>query len=363
MSTPTAPSTAVPLLIGTYTETLPHVRGTAEGILGADFDQADGTLGPVRLLAATRNPSWLAVDPSESFVYAVDEAQQGSVAAFAREAGTGALTALGRRASGGADPCHLLVHPGGRFVVVANYGTGTVTVLPRDPDGSLGEAVSQVQPVGSGPHPERQEGPHAHMVALDPVSGLLLVADLGRDTVSGYALDASGRLTPVPGATVELPPGTGPRHLAFSPDADRLYVVGELANTVTVLARSEGGAAFRITGSHSTLPAGHLGHSQAAAIQLSASGRLLFVSNRGHDSVAVFRIDPADGSLTLAAVESARGRGPRDLRLSPNGRFLLTACQDEGGVQVFAVDEEAAALTHCHQAAVPTPVCLAFAAG
>jgi 6-phosphogluconolactonase len=361
MSTPTATHPTVQLLIGTYTESLPHVQGTAEGVLGADFDQATGALGPVRVLAATRNPSWLTVDASGTALYAVDETGEGGVVAFAREPGTGALTALGGRPSDGADPCHLLVHPGGRFVVVANYSSGTVTVLPREPDGSLGAAVSQVRPVGSGPHPVRQQGPHAHAVELDPVTGLLLVADLGRDTVSGYALDEAGQLTPVPEAVVTLPPGTGPRHLAFSPDAGHLYLVGELTSTVTVLTRVPGTAGFRIAASHSTLRPGHTGDNLAAAIRITVSGRLLFVSNRGDDSIAVFRVDPADGSLTLAAVEPALGQCPRDLRLSPDGRHLLAACQDKGGVQVFAVDEDAATLAHRHQALVPTPVCLAFA--
>jgi len=357
LSTPT-----IPLVIGTYTEKLSHVNGTADGVLGADFDPAAGTLGPVRLLAATRNPSWVAVDPSGSFLYAVDENEHGGVAAFARDPRTGALNALGERPSGGVDPCHLLLHPEGRFLLVANYGTGTVSVLPRRPDGSLGEPVSSVRPTGSGPLP-RQEGPHAHMVALDPVTGLVLVVDLGRDAVTGYALDQAGLLTAVPGASVTLPPGTGPRHLAFSGNAERLYVVSELSNTVTVLTREGEGPGFRISGSRSTLPAGHTGDSGAAAIRISASGRLLFASNRGHDSIAVFRVDPADGSLTLATVEPAHGQGPRDLLPSPDGRYLLTACQDTGSVQVFAVDENEATLTHHHSAPVPTPVSLVFPAG
>ena len=283
-----------------------------------------------------------------------------------RDPGTGALTALGSRSSGGADPCHLLVHPGGRFLLVANYVTGAVTVLPRDPDGSPGDPVCVVRPTGSpagpGTDPRRQDGPHAHMVALDPVTGLLLVADLGLDAVTGYRLDAAGRLTPAPEASIALPPGTGPRHLAFSADGDHLYVLGELGCTVTVLAREPHTGGFRATGSHSTLPAGHTGPNEAAAIRITTSGRLLFASNRGHDSIAVFRIDPADGSLTPAGVEPVRGRCPRDVQLSPDGRYLLAACQDEGGVQVFAVDEDAATLTHRHAAAVPTPVCLLFPA-
>lgn len=364
------------LVIGAYTEDLPHVSGTAGGVLGASYDPRSGIVGPVTVLARTRNPSFAVPSAAGRQVYVVNETISfggqpgGGITAFARDPETGALRELNSRSSGGAAPCHLAIHPGGRFLLVANYESGSVVAVALEPDGRLGPEHARVQHAGSSVHPQRQAGPHAHMVACDPVTGDVLVADLGLDAVLSYRLTESG-LAERPGTRIDAPPGTGPRHLAFHPDGRHLFVVGELNSTVLTLRRA--GDRFVLAGVTSTLgPASAAGDSLAAAIRVAASGRHVFVSNRGDDTIAMLRFDPGGAptagaapagppALTLVHLQPAGGRGPRDFCLTPDGGHLVVANQDSHNLVVLRIDEDRPGLAPVSAAEAPSPSSVAFA--
>jgi 6-phosphogluconolactonase len=357
------------LIIGTYTERLPHVDGRAEGILSCTFDGA--AIGPVRLLAPATNPSYLALSADHQHLYAVSETVTfngqagGGVSAFARDVRTGDLSLLNAKPSGGDAPCHLGLDPTGRFLLVANYVSGSVAVFELQPDGSLGTMTARVQHEGAGTHPDRQTGPHAHMVVFDPHShpdnAEVLVSDLGLDLVLVYTLSGAGELIEHPARRIEMTAGSGPRHLAFHPDGHHLFVVNELANTLVALRRE--GNRFVPTAGASTLPEGFGAHSQAAAVRVSPSGNSVLVSNRGDesDSIAVFPFQSSDGSLELAQVQPTSGRQPRELVFDADGRIVVVANQDSHTLVVFAFDEGSSQLTELTRATVPTPVCLTIA--
>jgi 6-phosphogluconolactonase len=349
------------LLIGTYTQRLPHVDGHAEGVLAARLDGE--RVVDVGVAARVTNPSWMAVAPGGRAVYTTEETgPDGRLHALARDA-EGALTPLGSVSSGGADPAHLVVHPSGRFLVAGTYSGGSVSVFALGPDGSIGERTAFVQHEGRGPDDERQDGPHVHQLSVDPVTGDVVVVDLGLGQVRWYALSAEGALTLREDATVALG-AAGPRHLVFHPDGRHALVVGELDDVLHVLRREDdrfvlvGGASTRAAvASGEALPTGE---NTAAAVRLSADGRTVLVTNRGDDTIAVFAFDAASSALALKAVVPAHGRTPRDLVLSPEGDRVLVACQDSDEVTVFAFDGETRELRHLATSPVPTPVCLVF---
>lgn len=349
------------LIIGTYTENLPHVAGQAAGILGMAFQEGVPPAEPT-LLAPVRNPSWVTATPDGRFVYAAVETTDfegrpgGGVVALARNPDTGALTELNTRSSAGSEPCHLAVDPSGAFVLVANYGSGSIAVFPRAADGSLGELVCQVQHAGHSVNQARQTGPHVHMICFDPETGDLLTPDLGMDAVLSYRLDASGRLSELLDRRVSAAAGAGPRHLAFSPDSRWLFVVNELDSTLVALHREPTGFAVRTV--RRTLPADVTGESFPSEVRVSNSGRHVFVANRGHDSISMLAFDPATGALTLVANEPTQGRQPRDLIVLPDSGNLLVANQDSDSVLDMTVDEDRGVLQGAASWAVPTPVCL-----
>lgn len=360
-----ASSSPAELIIGTYTEHLPHVDGTADGILSCRYEA--GTIGPARLLARTRNPSFLVLSADGGHLYTVNETVEfegepgGGVTAFARDTAAGDLTLLNSRPSGGVEPAHLELDPSGRFLVVANYRSGSVAVFRLGPDGSIGPMTGHAQHEGSSVHPVRQTGPHAHMIMFDPGHGDLLVPDLGLDAILVYELSDEGKLTERPDRRIGTAPGAGPRHLAFHPGGGYLLVVNELDNTVVVLRRTEDG--FVTTGSAGTLPDGFPGHSQAAAIRVSPSGRSVLVSNRGVDSdtIALFRFDGEKGTLELAGLAPAEGREPREFIFSADGRFVLVADQDTDAVVIMEFSEDPPRLRYLSSTPLPTPVCLRLA--
>lgn len=353
------------LIVGAYTEELPHVRGQAAGILGASYDPATGRIGPVEVLARTRNPSYVAVSATGGFAYAVNETAEfagqpgGGVTAFARDPRTSALTELNSRSSSGTAPCHLAVSQDGRFLLVANYDSGTVTAIAIEPDGSLGREHAHVQHTGSSVHPDRQTGPHAHMVCPDPAPGSrdVLVTDLGQDAVLTYELTDS-ELTERPGTRFAAPPGAGPRHLAFHPDGRHVFAVCELGSIVLTVRRDAGRLALcDVT---SSLPPGGVPGSLAGAIRVTPSGRHVLVSNRGHDSIAMLAFDPADPSLTLVHSQPSGGAGPRDFCLTPEGDRLVVAHQDSHNLVVMRIDEDAPSLRSLSQTEAPSPSSVLF---
>ena len=282
----------------------------------------------------------------------------GGVTAFARDTSSGELTRLNSRPSAGVEPAHLELDPSGRFLLVANYRSGSVAVFALEADGSIGPMTDHVQHSGSSVDPVRQTGPHAHMILFDPVTNDVLVPDLGLDSVFFYTLSSEGKLTEHPERRIGTAPGAGPRHLAFHPDDAHLFVVNELDNTVLVLRRA--GDGFKITDTASTLPAGFSSHSQGAAIRVSPSGRSVLVSNRGEDSdtIAVFRFDAGRSTLELVHDTPAGGREPREFIFSADGRFVIVAVQDSDALVVMEFSEDEPELRPVSSAQVPTPVCL-----
>jgi 6-phosphogluconolactonase len=346
------------ILIGGYTDR--HAgSGEPRGIQSAEFVGGDCTDATV--IAELVNPSWLVAAVGGHRVYAVAETASflegaGGVAAYKRDPGTGSLTLLSSRSSEGADPAHLALDPSGRFLLVANYSGGSIAVLALGPDGSLGERVDLIQHQGAGADLERQAGPHPHQLVFDPVDGSLLVPDLGIDAVLSYRLDGRGRLTEDPGRRLLQRPGAGPRHLAFHPDGDHLFLVNELDNTL-VTYRREGGGFVRLS-AVSTLPPRFEGVSSAAAVRVGPAGRAVLVSNRGLDTLALFHFDPSDGSVTPGGSHPSGGAVPRDFVVSPDGRHVVVANQDSDSIVTFAFDEERLELTPLATSAATSPVCL-----
>jgi 6-phosphogluconolactonase len=280
----------------------------------------------------------------------------GRVFAFARGA-DGSLTELGSVSSGGPSPAHVIVHPTRPLLLAGTYGGGTISAFALNADGSLGERTAFVQHQGRGPDPDRQDGPHVHQLSIDPVTGDVVVVDLGLGEVRWYALSEAGGLTLRPEATVVVG-SAGPRHLAFHPDGRHAVLVNELDSSVDVLRRE--GERFVRTQSTTTRADGADGDNAPAAVCVTASGRTVLVSNRGDDTVAVFAFDPEESRLSLVASVPVGGKTPRDLVIAPDGDRVLAACQDSDEITVFAFDEEARTLALLGSSRIPTPVSLRF---
>jgi 6-phosphogluconolactonase len=350
--------------VGTYS-----ARGS-EGIYTFRMDPGTGRLDRIGTTAAGKNPSFLAVDPSQRYLYAVSEVESvdgasgGGVRAFALDLPTGGLRFLNAQSSGGKGPCHVSVDATGRCVVVANFGGGSVAALPVRPDGSLGSATSLVQ------HPRPtiarpgQDAPHAHCAVVSPGNDHVFAADLGLDRVCIYRLDAaSGTLRAAGTPWVELHPGAGPRHLVFHPSGGSAYVIDELDNTVSVY-RYGGGGELEYLQRVPTLPEGWGGTSYCADIHVSPDGRFLYGSNRGHHSIVIYAVDPARGTLSLLGHESTRGEWPRSFAVHPAGRFVLVANEHSDSLVCFSVDPSRGTLTPTGQTvSVPAPVCVRMLRG
>jgi 6-phosphogluconolactonase len=352
---------AVRIYIGTYTG--PDSKGIYTSVLDPD----KGTLSEPALAATVANPSFLVLHPNGKVLYAASEVEEGetksgSVHAFAIDAATGALRALGRQSSEGGSPCHLTVSSAGTHVLVANYG-GTVASLPITDDGGLAPAVSVIRHEGSSVNPERQKGPHAHSINLDPAGRFAFAADLGLDKILAYAFDDKGKLSAVTSAHVSVPPGSGPRHFTFHPSGRYAYLNNEMFSNVTAFRYDAEKGRLEELQTLSTLPADFTGKNNSTAeVQCSPDGRFVYVSNRGHDSIAIFSVDEKTGKLTAAGHVSTGGRKPRNFRIDPSGRWLIAANQDSGDVVVFAIDGTTGGLKPSgSRIAVGHPVCVKLA--
>lgn len=347
--------------IGTYTR-----PGGAEGIYLYRQDPETGTLTRLSVTPDV-NPSFLALDPTKRFLFAVDETKEyqgeesGSASSYRIDPTTGALTFLSRQATHGGDPCHLCTDPTGRWLIVANHEHGNVAVLPIDADGNLQPTSDLRQHEGSGPGPT-QRGPHAHFVTLDPTKRLVLVNDKGIDKVMIYRL-IDGKLVPHDPPFARLHPGAAPRHLAFHPNGRFAYVNGEADLTVTAFAYDAERGALTELHYLSTLPEGaSRERGSTAQILVDPSGRFLYVSNRGHDSLALFAIDPATGRLTAIGHQPTGGRTPRNFAIDPTGTYLYAANQDSDNIVHFRINPETGQLTPTGGVtAVGAPVCIRFA--
>jgi 6-phosphogluconolactonase len=349
--------------VGTFT-----AKYSSKGIYAFRFDAATGQLSPTGLAAESADPSFLAVDPSDKYLYAVNEIDNfnggnyGAVSAFAIDRKSGALKLLNQVSTHGARPCHISLDTTGRFVLVANYEGGSVGTFPVQYDGSLGLIAGFVQHSGSSIDKDRQESPHAHWIGPSPDNRLVMVADLGLDDVLVYRLDPNkGSLTPDDPPYAQVKPGSGPRHFAFHPNGKFAYVLNEMASNVTAFTYQAQKGSLSPIQTIPTLPKDYTGAKQAAELVVHPSGKFLYASNRAHDSIAVFAIHPAKGTLTLTGNVSTKGRTPRSFALDPTGKFLLAANQDSGNIVIFRIDAVTGELTPTGQVVeTPAPVCIVF---
>ena len=350
------------LYVGTYTNV------GSKGIYLYNMDLATGRLSPMGLAAETPNPTFLDLDAQGKFLYVANEIDSfdgqpsGAVSAFSIARGTGKLTLLNQRSSKGGGPCHILLDHSGKNVLVANYGGGSMAVLPIQPDGRLGEATAFMQHQGKSINPERQEKPHAHCVALDAANRFAFVCDLGTDKIMIYRFDpAQGTLSPAARSFAAVKPGAGPRHLAFHPDGRHAYLINELSSSVTVLTYDAEQGTLQGLQSISTLPGDFRGQDIAAEITVHPSGKFLYTSNRGHDSITVFGIDSQKGTLTFVECQATQGKNPRHFGIDPTGNYLIAANQDSNNLVVFAINSETGKLKSTGQVLeLPSPVCVKF---
>ena len=357
--------------VGTYTN-----KTESKGIYAYDFDSATGKLTAMGLAIESADPSYLVIHPSGKFAYTANESgKQSFISAFSIDPKSAKLTLLNKLPALGEDPCYLSFDKTGKFLFVANYTSGNVVVFPILPDGKLGEHTALLTDAGTlGPNKKRQDGPHAHWIEPTTYNRSVFVADLGLDRILFYDFDSSkGTLAlhdetvsahrPFAQNSLELELGTGPRHAATAKHHDSrqfIYVLGELDSTVTVFANSKEGI-FGPIQKISTLPAGYSGRNDAAEIILHPNGKWLFASNRGHDSIAVFSVDPAKGTLTPTGDFPTGGKEPRHFALDPTGQFLLAENQLSNSIMVFRINPATGALTQVSQTdGIPSPVCLVF---
>jgi 6-phosphogluconolactonase len=344
------------LYVGTYTD-----AKRSDGIYLVRMDPSSGQLRSVGSVAAGPNPSFLALHPNGRLLYAVNEVEQGAVGACAIAGDTGALTRLNQQPSDGSAPCYVSVDKSGRAVLVANYDSGSVALLPIQTDGALAATMSVVKHTGSGPVADRQGQPHAHCIIADPSNRFALAADLGADRVFVYRLDLDGHaLRHSEGGDAVMRAGAGPRHLAFHPTLPFVFVANELDSTVATLRFDAQRGALTVLETRSTLPAGWTGTNFPADIHVAPSGRTVYVSNRGHNSIAVCSVAES-GALSLDQVVPTGGDWPRNFSLDPTGRWLLVANQRSNSIVVFGRDDKTGTLTATSQhIAIPSPVCLRF---
>jgi len=362
------------IYIGTYTEPILFgtgqvLQGKGKGIYAYSFDARKGNLKYLGVAEGIINPSYVAVAPNGRVLYAVNEIKMwqgqstGTVSAYKIGATASDLQFLNMLPTMGTDPCHLSFDRSGRYLAAANFRTGSVSIFSLSADGSLGEQTAFEQHEGSSIDPRRQAGPHAHAVIFDPENRFLLVPDLGLDKVVVYAFDEiTGSIVRDNSNTLRLSAGSGPRSLVFHPSKTYAYVINELSSTVTVMKATGGTPFMEEIQTISTLPQGYHSDSTCADIHITPNGEFLYASNRGHDSLAIFKIRSESGTLTLQGHISVRGKIPRNFAIDPEGRFILVANQDTDNIAVFRIDQNTGMLAFTGtELEVPTPVCIQFA--
>ena len=351
--------------VGTYT------KGTeSEGIYRFSLNLETGRAGEVEAAAEIQDPSFLAVHPNQRYLYAVSETayfkgkKTGSVSAFAVEKESGKLILLNQQSSGGAGPCQLIVDSAGKNVLLANYTTGSIEVLPILSEGCLGEPSCLIQHKD----PElgvEQKTAHFHSVNLDSTESYAFVADLGLDRVFFYRFDAAkGLLTPNEPASLFIGQKAGPRHFAWHPSGRFGYIINELNSTITLVTLDAVKGVLNIKQTLSSLPAGFKENNYCAEVQVHPSGKFLYGSNRGHDSIAIFAIEAETGLLTALGYEATQGKYPRNFSIDPTGKYLLAANQNSDNIVIFKIDKNTGLLKATGQKVeVLSPVCIKFLPG
>jgi 6-phosphogluconolactonase len=351
------------VFVGTYT----GPKTKSKGIYRLEMDAATGALSEAEVAAETPNPSFLAIHPTQQYLYAVGESgdfgfkKAGAVSSFSLDPTNGKIEFLNRQSTTGAGPCHVIVDSRGKFVLVANYGGGNEVVLPVI-DGKLQPVFAYAKQLGKSINKARQSEAHAHSINLDKANRFVFIADLGIDQILIYQYDRdTGGLTTHDPQSIHVEPGSGPRHFAFHPDGKHAYVINELANTITVFDYDAENGNLTTKQTVPTLPRTFRGESSTAEIVVHPSGKFLYGSNRGHNSIAVFLVDPKSGKLIPTGFQTKDIKTPRNFNIDPSGKFLVVANQDSDSLVVFAIDPRTGALTPTgHKAKVPTPVCVKF---
>lgn len=345
------------LLVGTYT------TGKSKGIYAYRFYTESGRLAYLNEVFDVANPSYLTVSANNKFIYAVNETGKvGGVSAFSFEPRVGKMEPINKQLSQGADPCYISVDKAQRNAFVANYSSGTLSVFPINKDGSLGVASQVIKDEGHGPDKARQEAPHVHIAMLSPDEKYLLFTDLGTDKINIYRYKPSNAQPLSLSSTVSVKPGSGPRHLEFSPNKKQVYLLQEMGSVITAF-DYDGGKLKEIQ-SLGILAEGFKGAAGAAAIHISPDGRFLYASNRGDaNEIVIYAIDPLNGKLTFVERHSTYGQGPRDFAIDPTGRFLVVANQGSDSIYVFKIDTAKGTLAATViKIEVGNPVCLKFTA-
>lgn len=346
--------------IGTYT------WNESEGIYVYQLDSSSGTLTYDSKQTGLENPTFLVIEPRGRYLYTVSEIHEfdgqpgGVVSAFGIDPATGELNYLNRQPSGGAEPCHLSVDATGKYVLVANYTGGSVAVFPIRENGELGEICNLVHHAGSSVNKERQTSPHPHSVMIDPTNRYVFVPDLGIDKVMIYRFDLDkGKLIPNTQASVQVQAGAGPRHFDFHPSLQYAYVINELDSTLTAFVYEESNGSLDEIQSISTLPHDFEGVSHCADVHVHPSGKFVYGSNRGHDSIAMFRIAEGSGLLTYLGCEPTHGKTPRNFAVDSVGNYLYSANHDSDNIVTFQIDRETGRLTSVGKTTyAPTASCL-----
>jgi 6-phosphogluconolactonase len=349
--------------VGSYTNTgAKH----SEGIYVYRLNMQSGALSLLSAVNGGENPSYLTLDPKQRFVYTVNETSKlgeefgGGVSALAIDPASAKLTCLNQQLSHGTSPCYVSVEPNGRYAFVSNYSSGSIAMFPILADGRLDPASDIVQHHGSGMNQRRQERAHAHCIVVDPTSRFLFVADLGIDKVMVYKMDLEhGKMihTGEAGATQ----GAGPRHLTFHPNGEYAYLIHELNGTMTAFAYHAENGMLEALQTLSTLPEDYHGYNMCADVHVAPSGRYLYGSNRGHDSIVIYAIDEHSGRMALVGHESTRGKTPRNFAIDPGGQYLLAANQDTNDIVTFKIDADSGKLSEIGQVTqVAAPVCIKF---
>ncbi len=345
------------LYVGTFTSE------RAEGIYLCRFNKSTGEIKLDKTFKAIDNPSFLSVSPDKNYLYAVSrtstkiEKSGGYVLAYRIKKG-GELEFINKQLSNGTGPCHIDVSHDGKYVAIATYGGGTISVYPVIAGGGLLPASSTVQFKGSGPNKSRQKEPHAHSVKFSPFNSLVFSADLGTDQLNIFSFD-DGKLAATGQQFVKLASGAGPRHFDFHPEGKFIYVINELNSTVELVKSTNG--AWHTVQKITTLPQGFDEDNYCADIHVADNGRFVYGSNRGHNSIVVFKVDQKSKKLTFVSVASTKGKWPRNFTLSPDGSYLIAANQHSNNITVFRVDAESGELEFTgNQVHVPAPVCLEF---